>query len=179
MPGTHRDDVANNCPLPNRWVLKELPLWGVPQRPEIGDAAPPHRRLLRKNFVSPTFPAETVVLDGFPGPRAAAVRFGIPDEPHEDHSPPGESRSPKPFFKSAVYKGGRGLLCGRRRIRRDGSCGSPMRRTKPLKETGTRAHSNSVPFAVFLLSWTIFVAIGCSSSSSPEEPADGLRALKP
>lgn len=42
-----------------------------------------------------------------------------------------------------------------------------------------KAHSNSVPFAVFLLSWTIFVAIGGSSSSSPEEPANVLQYLTP
>jgi len=41
------------------------------------------------------------------------------------------------------------------------------------------ARSSRFPFAFVLLSWAIFVAIGCSSSSSPEEPADGLQYVTP
>ena len=72
------DDDANNRGFPGWRILKELLPKKNPRGPGIGDPVPtdpvpPNRKLLRIRFSSPIFPAKTVVPDGFPGRRAAAL----------------------------------------------------------------------------------------------------------
>jgi len=57
--------------------------------------------------------------------------------------------------------------------------GSPVRKSSVLKATEMAAHPDRLPASWVLLSWAIVVCVGCSSSTSPEEPPDGLQYVTP